>query len=398
MDPVRNPFSPGAGSRPPELAGRENIINEADVALQRVLQKRAAQSQIFLGLRGTGKTVLLNEVEALALNAGYLTSFIEAPEEKPFAEMLYPNVRQVLRRLSASHAAREMANKGLKALRGFASAFKIKVGDVEIGVEPDPGLADSGDLAIDLIDLFEAVGNAAWSDGKGWALLIDEVQYLKEFELAALIVAIHRLTQKGMPVVVFAGGLPQIAKLSGDAKSYAERLFIYPKIGALDIEAAQSAILKPLELEKVGITDMALGKIIELTRGYPFFLQEWGHHAWNVTVEGPIQIEDVQVATRKAFERLDNGFFRVRLDRLTNAEVNYVNAMASLGSGPYKVNDVANSLGMQPNSLGPRRASIIRKGMIYSPSYGEIDFTVPLFDDFLRRVERGDQSLQGSLI
>lgn len=385
MDPVRNPFSPGAGSRPPELAGREEIIVTADMSLQRVVQGRNAQSQIFLGLRGTGKTVLLNEVMDLAEKAGYLTSFIESPENKPLAEMLYPQMRQVLRRLSTVEKAKYSANAALRALRGFAAAFKITLGEVEIGIEPEPGTADSGNLEIDLAEMFEHIGRAASAAGKAWALLIDEVQYLTNEELGAVIVAVHRMSQRGLPVMVFAGGLPQIAKLSGDAKSYSERLFIYPEIGALKPEAAREAIEKPLRDEGVEIEPAALDLILKHTAGYPFFLQEWGHHAWNTAQGSPITLDDVAVATKKALERLDNGFFKVRLDRLTRAEVDYANAMARLGAGPYKVGDVAEVLGKDQRSLGPRRASIIQKGMVYAPSYGDVAFTVPLFDDFLRR-------------
>lgn len=385
MDPIANPFSPGAGSRPPELAGREQTIKDAEIAIQRVVQGRSGQSQIFLGLRGTGKTVLLNEVMETSERYGYLTAFVEAPENKPLTEMLYPAMRQVLRKLSSVEAAKHLAVRGLAALRGFASVFKVTLGDVEIGVDPDPGVADSGNLEVDLGEMFEAIGRAAKAAGRGWALFIDEVQYLEEPELAAVIVAVHRMSQRNLPVMVFAGGLPQMAKLSGDAKSYAERLFVYPKIGALDKQAAYDAILKPLAGQGVMMEDKAMERIFSVTAGYPFFLQEWGYHAWNMASSSPITLDDVFCATERALARLDDGFFRVRFDRLTNAEVDYVEAMASLGSGPYKVNDAAKALKKQPKSLGPRRASIITKGMIYSPSYGEIDFTVPLFDDFLRR-------------
>ena len=270
-------------------------------------------------------------------------------------------------------------------MRGFAAAFKITLGEVEIGIEPEPGTADSGNLEIDLAEMFEHIGRAASAAGKAWALLIDEVQYLTNEELGAVIVAVHRMSQRGLPVMVFAGGLPQIAKLSGDAKSYSERLFIYPEIGALKLEAAREAIEKPLRDEGVEIEPAALDLILKHTAGYPFFLQEWGHHAWNTAQSSPITLDDVAVATKKALERLDNGFFKVRLDRLTRAEVDYANAMARLGAGPYKVGDVAEVLGKDQRSLGPRRASIIQKGMVYAPSYGDVAFTVPLFDDFLRR-------------
>lgn len=385
MEAIQNPFSPGAGSRPPALAGRELILNDANIALQRTIAGRSAQSQILLGLRGTGKTVLLNEIESFAEKESLLTSFIEAAEDKPLTEMLYPQMRQVLRRLSTIEKARSAVNKGLSALRGFASVFKIKLGDVELGVEPEPGLADSGDLEIDITDMFLGIGNAAKAADRCWVLFIDEIQYLSNAELGALIVAIHRVNQKGLPVLLFAAGLPQIARLSGEAKSYAERLFNYPSVGALDHEAATDAIRKPLNQENVHINDNALAAIIEETGGYPFFLQEWGYQAWNCAQTSPITLEDSATASEKALMRLDDGFFKVRLDRLTPAEIEYVNAMASLGGGPYKSVDIADALKKGQSSLGPRRANIIKKGMIYSPSYGEVDFTVPLFDEFLRR-------------
>lgn len=387
MDPYRNPFSPGAGSRPPEIAGREGALHDARVALGRVLQRRSAQSQIFLGLRGTGKTVLLNEVRDMAEEAGYLVSFIEAPEDKSLAEMLYPLVRQALRRLSMVEGAKQGATLALRALRGFAAAFKVSYEGFDLGVDPEPGTADSGDLQLDLPDLFEVVGRAAASAGKGWLLLIDEVQYLKDHELAAVIVAQHRMAQRNLPVLVFAAGLPQIAKLSGDAKSYAERLFVFPAIGALPRASAIDAIRKPLLEEDAAIEDDALDHLLERTGGYPFFIQEWGHHAWNAADQSPIRLADAEVASQLALARLDSGFFKVRFDRLTKAEVDYVHAMASLGAGPYKVGDVAQRLGKDLSALGPRRASIIQKGMIYSPAYGDVDFTVPLFDDFLRRTK-----------
>lgn len=385
MDPLKNPFSPGAGSRPPELAGRDKVVQDAEIALGRVVQGRSAQSQIFLGLRGTGKTVLLNEVLSMAERSAYLTSYIETPENRSLTELLYPAMRQVLRKLSNVEKAKQLALSGMKALRGFASVFKISIGAVEIGVEADPGVADSGNLEIDLAEMFEVIGRAAQAASQGWALLIDEVQYLEEAELAAIIVAVHRMAQRNLPVMVFAGGLPQMAKLSGDAKSYAERLFVYPKIGPLEDVAAREAILKPLQTEGASIDPAALDLIVEKTGGYPFFLQEWGHHSWNTAQTTNITLHDVENANEQALRRLDDGFFRVRFDRLTKAEVEYVKAMARLGVGPYKVNDVASKLGKDPQALGPRRASIIRKGMIYAPSYGEIAFTVPLFEDFLQR-------------
>ncbi|WP_037317710.1 ATP-binding protein [Ruegeria halocynthiae] len=385
MDPVRNPFAPGAGSKPPELAGRDAIIDDATIALKRVMIGRHARSQMLLGLRGTGKTVLLNAIENVAEDVGYLTSIIEAPEDKALTELLYPRIQQVLRKLSLVEAAKAKSHDAMKALRSFASVFKIEMGDFSLSVDPAPGVADSGNLEYDLSDMFVAVGIAAKAAGKGWCLLIDEVQYLKEEELAALIVAIHRIGQKELPVIFFGAGLPQLAGLSGDAKSYAERLFAYPKVGALDSVAATQAVQGPIDEEEEAITPDALRKIVEITEGYPYFLQEWGFQAWNTADQSPIDTGDIEVSTEAALKRLDDGFFQVRFDRLTPKEREYVIAMSELGKGPYRSSEIAEQLGEAPNKLGPRRAQIIAKGMIYSPQYGDIDFTVPMFDDYLRR-------------
>lgn len=385
MDRVRNPFAPGAGSRPRALVGRGAILEDAETALKRALIGRSFQSQMLLGLRGVGKTVLLNEIEDRAKREGYETSFVEAPEHKNLPDLLYPEMRQILRRLSTIEAARASTMRAFGALRNFCSIFKIKIADVEIGVDPVPGEADSGDLERDLVDLFLLIGEAAQAAERGWVLLVDEIQYLDEPALSAIIVAIHRITQKSLPVVFMGAGLPQIARLSGDAKSYSERLFVYPTVGPLDQQAACEALRKPIEDEGANISDRAVATVVARTHGYPFFIQEWGHHAWNEAAESEIKNADVERATQLALKRLDEGFFNVRIDRLTAAEVDYVRAMASIGQGPYRTTDVAKRLGKKPTSLGPRRDSLIKKGMTYSPSYGNIDFTVPLFNEFLVR-------------
>jgi hypothetical protein len=385
MDPVRNPFAPGAGSQPPELAGRAEIVAAADTALQRVLLGRPAQSQMLLGLRGVGKTVLLNRIEQIAEGHGYLTSFIEAPEDRRLVDLLYPKIHQVLRKLSLSETAKAAAHSAARALRGFASAFKISMGDFEVAVDAEPGVADSGDLEYDITELFVKVGEAARAAGRGWALLIDEVQYLSTEELGALIVAIHRINQKSLPVLLFGAGLPAIAALSGDAKSYAERLFIFPKVDALSKDDAANAIRQPIEEEGESIDADVLGRIVALTRGYPYFLQEWGYQAWNAAHQSPIGIDCIDAAGEEALRRLDEGFFKVRIDRLTPKEKEYVIAMAQLGAGPYRSSDVAERLGEKLTTLGPRRAQIIAKGMIYSPAHGDIAFTVPMFDEYLKR-------------
>ncbi len=385
MDPVRNPFAPGAGSQPPELAGRNAVISDANIALQRVLQGRHDKSQILLGLRGTGKTVLLNAIEKIALEHGYVTSFIEAPEGRPLTELIYPKIFQTLRKLSLIESAKATAYGAMRALRSFASVFKVSMGELSISVDSEAGTADSGILEFDLSELFIRVGETAKAAGTGWALFIDEVQYLKEEELAALIVAIHRINQKGLPIMFFGAGLPQVASLSGDAKSYAERLFNYPSIGPLDKEAAKKAIEQPIIEESETIASEGLELIIEETKGYPYFLQEWGFQSWNIAEQSPITAKNVQDASPTAIKRLDDGFFKVRFDRLTPKEREYVLAMAKLGKGPYRSSDIADVVGDKAQSLGPCRANIISKGMIYSPSYGDVDFTVPMFDDYLRR-------------
>lgn len=385
MDAVRNPFAPGAGSQPPELAGRDGIIEDARIALQRALAGKHSRSQILLGLRGVGKTVMLNRIEEMADELGHLTSLIEAPENKALAALLYPRVHQVLRKLSFVESSKTTAHKAMRALRSFASAFKVEMGDVSISVDPDPGVADSGNLEFDLSDLFVKVGEAARAAGKGWTLLIDEVQYLRDEDFSALIVAIHRANQKNLPVLFFGAGLPQAAALSGDAKSYAERLFSYPAVGALDKASAEAAIKNPIEDEGEQIQPDALDAIVSETRGYPYFLQEWGYQVWNTADASPISKLDVAQSAAEAIRRLDEGFFKVRFDRLTPRERDYVRAMAQLGAGPYRSSDVADVMGEKVQSLGPMRASIIRKGMIYSPSHGDIDFTVPLFAEYLMR-------------
>ena len=385
MDEVRNPFAPGAGSKPPELAGRERIVAEAEIAAKRIAFGRSHRSQILLGLRGTGKTVLLNTFEEIACRNGHETSFIEAPDDADLARILYPKVHGVLRRLSIFENAKAAAHAGMRALKSFAATLKISLGDVTIAVDPQPGIADSGDLELDLTDLFQKVGEAAMAAGRAWTLLVDEIQYLDEKELGAIIVALHRASQKGLPVLFFGAGLPQIAALSGNAKSYAERLFEFPPIEALPPDAAREAVLRPIIEEEEAITEEALDEIVELTEGYPYFLQEWGYQVWNEAERSPITDAHVRSASPRALQRLDDSFFRVRLDRLTPKEKEYVRTMARLGDGPYRSSEIADALGAKVTTLGPRRAKIIAKGMIYGPAHGDTAFTVPMFAEFLRR-------------
>ncbi len=389
MDEVRNPFAPGAGNRPPELSGRSQLIDNTDVAIQRIAQGKHAKSTILFGLRGVGKTVLLRQFQALGEHRNCKTSFIEASDDTSLAQLLYPQINQVLRQLSVIEAAKSLTYKGQRALRSFASVFKISAGGIDISVDPALGIADSGLLENDLSDLFIQIGMAAQAAKQPWILLIDEVQYLSTQDLSALIVAIHQINQKSLPILFFGAGLPQILALAGDAKSYAERLFDFCKIDALDLTASIRAIRQPIETEGESISDDALQVIFEKTQGYPFFLQEWGYQVWNMSAQSPIDKQNVIDASDRVSVRLDEGFFKMRLDRLTPKERDYVLAMAHLGDGPYRSAEVANHLGEKPQKLGSFREKIIKKGMIYSPEHGDIDFTVPQFGDFLRRTQGG---------
>ena len=385
MNPRTNPFAPGAGTQPPELAGRSNMIEEAGIALARVKLGRPAKSRMFLGLRGVGKTVLLNRIAEIAEVEGCKPIMLEAPEDRRLAEMLVPPLRQLLFRLSSLERVKIAAKRGLGVLRAFAKAFKLKVGDVEFTVEPETGTADSGSLESDLPELFLTVAKTAQEAGSAVAMFIDEAQYLHETDLSALIVSVHKMAQKGLPFILFGAGLPQLAMLAGQAKSYAERLFEYPEVGPLTEEASREAIVAPIRREGADITEDALADIIRQTKGYPYFLQEWGHHTWNVAGASPITVQDVHQATAQAIRTLDRGFFRVRLDRLTPREKDYMRAMAELGRGPHRSGEIAEKLGMNVTTAGPLRNGLIRKGMIFSPQHGDTAFTVPMFDAFMRR-------------
>lgn len=385
MDPTTNPFAPGAGTQPPELAGRTSVIESATVAIRRIKAGRAAKSQMLLGLRGVGKTVLLNRLSDLAEAEGFHSIMLEAPEDRTLVEMLAPQLRALASKLSRSERAKELGKKALAVLRSFSSAFKLSLGEVEFGVAPDDGTADSGILESDLPEVMLAIARAAKEAGMGVALFVDEVQYLSAEEISALIVSVHKMSQKNLPFVFFGAGLPQLAQLAGEAKSYAERLFDFPEVGPLSPDAAREAIVTPIEREDQQISEDAIRRIVEKTRAYPYFLQEWGSHAWNVATLSPISVLDVEDATKRALAALDQGFFRVRLDRLTPREKDYVRAMAELGPGPHRSGEIAQKLAIDVTAAGPLRGGLIKKGMIYSPQHGDTAFTVPLFDEFLKR-------------
>ena len=391
MDPVENPFAPGAGTPPPELAGRDELRETIRVAVERARRGLPAKSILMVGLRGVGKTVLLDRMRDDTESSRIHTLRVEAPEERSLPAMLAPELRQALLRLSRNKQAKEVAKRALRGLAGFAKALKVKYADIEVGfdLEPERGLADNGDLEHDLAALLEVVGTAAKNAETGLILFIDELQYVQEDELAALITALHRAAQRRLPVMLVGAGLPQLRGRMGRAKSYAERLFDFPEIGALEDPQATIAIAKPVETQGVRITADALQRIIQETHGYPYFLQEWGKHAWDTASVSPITLADVELASQSAVAALDESFFRVRFDRLTPVEKKYLRAMAELGPGPHRSGDIARILKREVTSLGPTRNQLISKGMIWSPSHGDTAFTVPLFDEFMRRIMPG---------
>ena len=392
MDPIRNPYSPGAGTPPPELAGREELRSAAHIALERTRIGRPNKSLLMVGLRGVGKTVLLDRIRADAEASGIFTLRIEAPEKRSLPSMLAPQLRLALLKLSQRERAKELAQRALRGLAGFAKSLKVKYQDIEVGLDfdPEPGLADNGDLETDLSDLIEVVGAAAKAEESCMAIFLDELQYVPEDELAALITALHRTAQRQLPVVMLGAGLPQVRGRMGKAKSYAERLFEFAEIGPLSPGDAKLAIAKPAQAEGVEIEDSALDLVVEQTRCYPYFLQEWGKHLWDVAISSPITASYVEIASVQAIAGLDESFFRVRFDRLTPAGRKYLRAMAQLGEGPHRSGDISQALGRSVQSLAPTRSQLINKGMVWSPSHGDTAFTVPLFDRFMLRIMPGD--------
>jgi hypothetical protein len=388
MDPRKNPYAPGAGTPPPELAGRDDLIERAAIALDRIRAGRAARSLVLHGLRGVGKTVLLNRIETDAEARGFACVKVEAPEDRSLPALLIPVLRVALLRLDRGKRMRANLARAGRALAGFARALKVKYRDIEVSTdfEPERGLADSGDLDTDLTDLLASVGTAAREYRTGVVLFIDELQYVHDDQLASLIRALHSASQRQLPMTMLAAGLPQLIGQMGRAKSYAERLFEFVPIDRLDDKAARTALSVPAQKERVGFAPEAIAEILRHTMGYPYFLQEWGRHAWNVAQTSPISRADARRATALALAELDAGFFRVRFDRLTPTEKRYLGAMAELGPGPHRSGDIAERLGKSVTSVAPVRSELIAKGMIYSPAHGDTAFTVPLFDQFMKRI------------
>jgi hypothetical protein len=387
MDPVKNPFSPGAGTPPPALAGREDVLERVRVAIARVAIGKSSKHNVLIGLRGVGKTVLLEEIGNRAEAAGNYVLRIEAPENRSLPSVLVPQLRVILLKMSASAAAADLAKRALRALAGFVRTLKVTYSDIELRLdaEPEVGLADSGDLETALTDLIVASAKAAHTAGSALVILIDELQYVPIDQLGAFIAALHRCAQQQLPVILTCAGLPQLRAHIGKAKTYSERLFEFFELGPLSASDSAMAVRVPMSQNGVAIEDDALLELVRETGGYPYFLQEWGKNTWDIAATSPITASDVRRARELVMATLDASFFAVRFERLTPAEQRYLRAMAELGSGPHRSGDIAEVLGKQSRELGPIRNNLIAKGMIWSPSHGDTAFTVPLFDQFIRR-------------
>ena len=356
MEVMENPFSPGAGTSPPELVGREEALEQARILFGRVKLGRSGKSMLLTGLRGVGKTVLLNRMEKMSQSEGYRSINIEASEDKPLASLLVPSLRKLLFDLDRMEGAGKKVRRALAVLLGFVGAVKVSVGDLSIGLElePERGTADSGDMEVDLPDLFTVIAEAAQERGTAVAILIDEVQYLEKSEFGALIMAMHKMQQRQLPLVLIGAGLPVLPGLAGNIRSYAERLFDFPQVGALSEADADMALQKPVQEKGVSFESAALREIFRWARGYPYFIQEWGHQVWNQAEVSPITLAVVQAASQTVTLRLDKNFFRVRFDRLTPREKEFLRAMAEVEGDNKRTNDVASSLGLPIASVGAR--------------------------------------------
>jgi len=382
---VANPFNPGAGTRPPALVGREGQIDAMDVTLQRLLRGTNGQSQMLTGLRGVGKTVLLNEFEESALSHGYFHEHIEVSEDG----VLAPAIAAAMRRVLLSMDAKRRIGDAVQRALGVLKAFTLRIPDgpeLSIDVDAVHGPADSGDLGADLAGLFVELGQVARAHETGILLTIDELHYVDLPTFTALIVGLHRASQLGLPITVAGAGLPTLAALTGDAKTYAERMFMFSRIGSLTEAQAVEALQVPVADEGVRWTEDAITRVLAVTACFPYFIQEFGKRAWDVA-DGPDRITegDVERSLPLAVAGLDDGFFRVRTGSLTATERAYLRAMAELGPGPVRSTDVAGLLGKRTSALSTVRDGLLKRALVYSPSWGEIDFTVPLFDQYMKR-------------
>ncbi|MER5261125.1 ATP-binding protein [Actinosynnema sp. NPDC002837] len=392
MDPVRNPFAPGAGQRPPELAGRDKELGAFEVVLERVARGRPERSLVLTGLRGVGKTVLLGELRSMALKRGWGAGKIEARPEAGLRRPLSAALHRAIRDLAVRHRAPDRVESVLGVLKAFA--LRSNPEDAKLRDRWQPGIdvpaavgrADSGDIEIDLVELFTEVAELAQDVGTGVALLIDEMQDVPADDISALCAACHELSQSGAPLVVVGAGLPHLPAVLSASKSYSERLFRYVRIDRLSREDADRAVLAPVDREEAGIEPEALDALFDASGGYPYFIQAYGKAAWDAAPADPITAVDVSVAAPEADAELAVGFFGSRYERATPAEREYLRAMAELTDGKdagVNTAQVADHLGRKPSSLSPARDSLIKKGLVYSAERGQIAFTVPHFGRFL---------------
>ncbi len=387
MDPRKNPYAPGAGTKPPALVGRDSEIESFDILLERLENGYSEQSMIITGLRGVGKTVLLDVFREKAEDRNWATVEWEVEKNTPLGQKMSNQIRRALLQIAPKARWTERARKTAAILKSFSITFNPD-GAVTAGldVDPMPGIGDSGMLANDLTDLFVALGDAAGEQNIGVIFLLDEIQYLAAPELEALITALHKCARRALPVTMVGAGLPQIPRLAGEAKSYSERLFQFPKIGKLDLNTfARDALVLPAKTLNVQISSQAVDYIIEYTEGYPYFLQEYGKFLWDEASDSPISEAIAKEVQPLVEAKLDNSFFRVRVDRTTELELKYLFAMAQLGSHPQKASDVAKELGRSTEQVGPIRSRLINKGLLYTPGHGFAAFTVPQFDRYLLR-------------
>jgi hypothetical protein len=388
VDPLANPYTPNAGARPQAVVGRDDQLASFEVLLARLQRGRTEQSMIITGLRGVGKTVLLGQFRAKALQANWVVVELEASkhDDLAFRRALGMNLRTALYQLSPRATWGQRLQRAASALRSFTvSVDQQGSWSASIDIDPVEGLADHGDLALDLVDVLTTLGEAAQSHTRGVVLLIDEIQFLSRTQLEALITAMHKSVQRELPITMVGAGLPQIAQLVGEAKSYAERLFKFPVIGTLSDSDAREALLRPAADEGVTFTDRALTIAVEVTGGYPYFLQELGYAVWGVTSGESIGGVDVERAVPIYESKLDSSFFRVRLDRTTALQRAYLRAMAQLGPQPQRASDVAELMGRTSPQIAPTRAELVSMGLLYTPEHGYASFTVPHFDRFMLR-------------
>ena len=389
MELWNNPYAPGAGTPPPELAGRDTLLDNARSAVKRSKSGRVARSFIVVGLRGVGKTVLLNEVQAIADAEYAITDCIEVGNNDSFSKLIIPTLRSILLKLDRASGVNGYVKKGLRVLKSFIGTVKLNVHDSEVSLDIDaePGIADSGILSKDLADAFVAVAEAAKVCQTSIVILVDEIHNLPLNEIEALIMAIHRTNQKGLPFLVIGAGLPSLVRFSGNAKTYAERLFEYPEIGQLDSTEARRALIMPAIQENVEFEEDAISEVVSQTQGYPYFLQEWGYQAWNTAQNTPITLSDIKKSNTLILDRLEQNFFRSRYERVSDAQMRYLKAMARCGPGPHRTGQIAQTMGKSSRQVSSVREALIHSGMIYSPKYGMTAFTVPLFDEFMNRVQ-----------